>query len=120
MQEGGEGEERFPPRRHVAAVLQSFSWSEDSAVAQPRASAAQRRDGDVAIESARPVVQVRRCVWKLNCAPKCVGAAHVRLMHTCAHTLFPAEQPSLPLVHSFGLGRRHRRQPPSDRSAGTR
>lgn len=32
-----EGWGRFPSRCRFAAVLQSFSWSEDSAVAQPRA-----------------------------------------------------------------------------------
>lgn len=31
-----------------------------------------------------------------------------------------AEPPPPPLARSFGLGRRHQRQPPSDRSAGTR
>lgn len=41
MREGGRG--------GGAAVLQSSSWSEDSAVAQARASAAQPRHGHAAI-----------------------------------------------------------------------
>lgn len=90
-----------------SAVLQSFPWSEDSAVAQPQALHNHGPRIWQTSQPARHVVHVRRCVRQLDCALKCVREVHVCLIYTCAHTLFQAEPSSLPLLHSFVLGRRH-------------
>lgn len=105
--------------RRFSAVLQSFPWSEDSAVAQPQALHDHRTRAWQTSQPARHVVHVRPCVWKLDCAPKCVRAIHVHFIYRCAHTLFPVEQSSLPFRHSFALRRRHQAKMEQEETYGT-
>lgn len=110
MQEGGGGGEEALHHLHAAACLQSCSLSPGQKIVLLHNPGVKNINGTRIWQTSQParhVVHVRRCVRKLDCAPKCVREVHVCLIYTCVHTLFPAELSSLPLLHSFALGRRH-------------